>query len=701
VGNSVAKKSKENKDIIEDALKKWQTCQDFYAQEYKAGEEDLDFVLGKQWSADLLKRREGRLSLTENRLLPFVHQVVNSVRQLNLSINVSPVDDKADVETAEILQGMIRNIEYRSNSASIYDTAVWNAVTFGRGWLRINTKYIQGSFDQEICLERVLNPASIYLDPNHTKQDGSDAEYAFIFDRMSLDAFKELYPNASTEPFVSGEGNFCFLDESTIVVTEYFKKTYKPIMLYKLTDGSVTEEKPLDELLILDTREEQRCTLKWYKLTARDILEETEWASEYIPIIPVYGVETWQDGKRKVYSFIHQAKDPQMMLNMWKSTSVEVVALQPKAPFIGAIGQFESDAESWANANTDNLAYLQYDPIFVDGQVMPPPQRQMPPSPNPAILQEAMAAADAIKATLGMFDASMGMAGNEISGLAIQERKLQGDNATFHIPDNLGVALSHYGRCLVDLIPKISTGRQIARIIGIDEQPKLIPINQPFSKNERGDLVPAQYGSQVQGAYNLDVGRYDVVVDVGSSYATRRKQATDAMLDIAKIAPEIMQIAPDIFLKNLDIPDSKELVRRVKTIIDPALLEDDPMAAKLMAAKEMVDSLTQQLSDAQTALMIKSQNEGAKIEIDKGKLALEAKDMELKEIKTLAEVQKMQAETNNLTPDLANELAMAIAELDDKIRSLEPAYYGELQPSGGDTGMVVPAQEINPNLSRD
>jgi len=62
--------------------------------------------------------------LVINRLPSFIRQVVNGARQNRPSINVIPADSNADPETAEIMSGLIRNIEVSSNDDIAYDTAV-------------------------------------------------------------------------------------------------------------------------------------------------------------------------------------------------------------------------------------------------------------------------------------------------------------------------------------------------------------------------------------------------------------------------------------------------------------------------------------------------------------------------------------------------------------------------------------------------
>lgn len=630
--------------IIEQAKTHFDVAESFYSEEYQRGCEDVEFVFGKQWGNEELKQRKNRPSLVENRMLPFVHQVVNSVRQSNPSIIVQPVDDGADVETADVLKGMIKNIEVRSSASNTYDTALWNAATFCRGWIRVNTEYIKGTFDQDIYIDRIADPESVLLDPNHTFADGRDAEYAFIFEDMDRKEFENLYPKA-TDGFTDGKST-SWSTENTVRIAEYFIKTYEDVEI-ALTDEGVVDVSDLPEgYESIETRTDRRCTIKWYKLTDNEVLEETSWLGSLLPIVPVLGVESWLDGKRQAFSLINQAKDPQKMLNYWKSAHVEVVAMQPKAPWVAPVGSFNTFGKNWAESNTANIAALQYDVTYdKNGMPLPAPTRQMPPQGSPLMAQEAMLAGEGIKASLGMYDASMGMSTSEVSGSAIKQRTLQGDNSTFHFIDNLGVALQQIGRILVDLIPKIYSEPRIARIIGEDGIPALIPINQPYVKNQDGNLVPAKLGVEGDGYHSLDLGKYDVVVDVGASYATRRQEAVNSMLEVAGIDPRIMEVAPDIFFENLDIPNSKELAKRVKTLIDPALLEDDPMALKLQEAMQVSAQMAEQIQGLEMALQ-------AREETKEADLMLKKADQEMKNINSHFNNQKTKAETDKIYDDI-------------------------------------------------
>mgnify|MGYP006398682835 CR=1 FL=1 len=674
-------KQAENKtsELLKTAMDRFQAAQEYCDADYKRGQEDVNFVLGDQWPQKIKEQRqsEGRPCLTENRLMPFVHQVVNQIRQARPAIRPKPVDSNADVDTAEVLQGIIRNIETSSDAETAYDTAAYNAVSASIGWIRVNTQYAdERSFDQELCIERVLNPFSVLLDPNAKRLDGADANYAFIFDDMDIEEFKELYPDASTEGFEVSDEHTDWTSEDKIRIAEYYYREYETKTLVRWRVNVLGE--PIEQISLIDVMPENAeiieersveiPVIKYCKITAADVLEETEVLGKYIPIVPVVGFETWRDGKRELYSLIHQAKDPQSMFNYWKTASTEVVALQPKAPFVGAVGQFNSKAQQWVNANRENYAFLEYDPVIIDGVPMPPPQRQAPPTSSGIQLQEAMAAADGIKASLGMYDASMGEQTNDISGKAIIARQLEGDNSTFHFVDNLSTAMKHVGRILVDLIPKVYSEARIVRILGEDGTENMVPVNQPYGKDQKGNKVPLEPGMPQEGFHKLDAGKYDVVVEVGPAYATRRQEAANAILELSRADSRVLEVAGDIFIKSLDIPNAEEIAKRLRAIMDPALLGDDVEAQRLQTMQQGLAQLEQQLKETQAALDAKKNNQEFENQ-------LELKKLEIDSAKTMAEIKKIEAEINQSIPAASmQDIAAAITELKAQSDDINAAF---------------------------
>ena len=701
-----------DQSILQEAKDRFESCLSYYGEEYERGEEDYRFVMGiTQWPPAVRAQRvkEGRPCLQQNELLPFVHQTINDIRQTRPSVNVLPVDDGADKITAEVLKGMIRNIETQSDASTAYDTAADNAIKAGYGWIRINTKYVsEESFDKEIEIKRVLNFQSVMLDPNCQEIDGSDAEYGFVYDVLTRDEFKRLYPKADPVNWTDFKGQEKWCDGDTVVIAEYFYKDYKNETIALLDDGSVVAERDVPEgVEPVKTRTVRIPSVKWCKLTAAEVLEETDWPGIYIPLIPVYGEETFYDNKRRIYSLIHQAKDPQQRLNYWISANTEIVAMAPRAPFIGPVGTFATHQAKWQSANTQTQAFLEYDVVYGEnGEALPGPSRQQPPMGSPAMFQETLAATQGIKATLGIYDASLGAPSNEKSGKAIIARQQEGDNATFHFVDNQAKSIAFVGRQLVDLIPKVCTTAQIVRVLGDDGEPQNIPVNQPVVEQD-GQIVPmtqenANAGRRFKIA--LDAGKYDVVCVVGPSYATKRQETAAQLVDLATKDPRLMEVAGDIIIESLDVDKADEIADRIRRAMPPNIVGGkDPAQQQLAQAATQIEGMQQQIVTLTEKLKEKQDNQQAENAYKMRDLDLKAKQIEIDAAKAAAEIAQIQAQA--AVPPQAMEAVISTMEtLDSRISDISEAVahmldHHEQQLMQQPTDVV--AAPVLPNLGQE
>ncbi len=605
---SKQKEKKSNEDILAIARERFDLAVEAELEIRKEALSDLEFRAGKQWPDDMKMAREidRRPCLTINRLPQFLRQVTNDQRQNRPSIKVSPVDDKADVETAKVYQGMIRHIEYNSNADVAYDTAFSGAATHGFGYFRVITDYCDlASFDQDILIKRIRNPFSVYLDPTYQEPDASDANWGFVFEELSIEDYRSQFKVselATMHDWASvGDTAPGWVADKTVRVAEYFFKTFKEVTLAQLSDGTVVDKSKVppqgfigqDGLPVTIERERKSIepAIKWLKINGIEVLEETEWLGKWIPVVPVLGDELDIDGKRVLEGIIRHAKDPQRMYNYWNSSATEMIALAPKAPYIGAAGQFTGFEESWKSANIKNHAYLEFNPKALNGQPMPPPQRQTYEPATQAITQAMMQSADDMKATTGIYDASLGARSNENSGVAIQRRNIQAQTNNFHYVDNLSRAMRHLGRILVDLIPHVYDTERAVRTLGEDGEQEIVVINKIFA-----DGGP-------QKSYLLGHGKYDVTVSSGPSYQTKRQESSAAMLELAKSTPQLMTIAPDLVMKSLDFPGADLLAERFKKTLPPGMADDkdkgkQPVPPEAQAQMEQMNQMIEQLTGA-------------------------------------------------------------------------------------------------------
>lgn len=634
------KSSGSKEKLLETARERFRLAEEAERRIREVALDDLKFRAGEQWPQQMKMEREldHRPCLVINRIPQFIRQITNDQRQNRPSIKVYPVDDKGDVETAKIYQGLIRHIEYNSGADAAYDTAFEGAAIKGFGYFRIITDYVDPtSFEQEILIKRIRNHFTVYIDPNSKEPDGSDMNWAFIFEDVPKDDYKAEYGEselAGMDDWSSiGDAHKGWVTKSTCRIAEYFYKEFQEIDICQIESGASIAKSELEQLypegipdgLIIQERRAKVPVIKWCKINGLEILEETEWPGRWIPIIPVYGDELDIDGEVIREGVIRHAKDSQRMYNYWKSTETETIALAPKAPFIVAEGQIPREYEPlWKTANKKSHAFLPYKPTDHKGQLVPPPQRNSFEPPVAAITNASLHAAEDLKATTGIYDAALGAKSNETSGVAIQRRNQQAQTSNYHLIDNLTRSIRHCGRIIVDLIPKIYDTARAARIIGEEGEQEVIRINEEFE--HRGRKVH----------YNLGVGKYDVVVETGPSFATKRQEAAVSMEGLAKAYPQIMQVAGDLMVKNMDWPGASEIAERLKKTLPPGIAEDKDkkpippeVQAQLSQMDQMIAALTEQLQAATETINTK-------------KLELESKErIEFAKLETQLELEKL------------------------------------------------------------
>lgn len=672
-------------------------CMDAELETRQDALDDTEFSIGNQWDMTIRQQRQtdNRPCITVNRMPQFIQQIVNDHRQNRPSVRVHPTGGGATEPTAKIFGGLIRNIEYESNADIAYDTGMDGAARGGFGYWRVAVRYARPeSFDRALYIERIKNPASVCLDPNCKQPDGSDAEYGFIIEWYDKASYKDKWPDselASMDWKMVGNRAPIWMRDGSCLVAEYFFKKYTEKKIHLLSTGETVADEDLkdrlaqikqaqsaaaqmaafdqqqapeqEEVTVVESRIAKVPTIAHLTLNGIEILERTTFPGRYIPIVPMLGNEVWVNGKRKLESIVRHAKDSQKMYNYWKSAQTEAIALAPRAPFIAAKGQIKGFEKLWETANTKNHAYLPYNPKDIGGQPIPPPQRQ---AFEPAIQAITMAAAgtqDDMKATTGMWDPALGMNQGDQSGIAIQRLNRQSQTGNFHFQDNMNRALRQTGRILVSAIPEVYDGERTQRIIQEDDQHVLVELNK-WHVDDKGNRI----------IYAMDVGSYDVTIDAGPSFATKRQEAAASMMEVTKSFPPIFQAAGDIMVRSMDWPSAQEVADRLRKA-NPLAQEDDKLG------KNLPPAVRQQMD--QMAAMIQS------LQKETGELThiIETKQIEFEQKKQLAlldaQVQLLKTEAQEGSKADLEVLRHEVAILQTHLKAI---YESNKNPGGQGTG---------------
>lgn len=594
-----------------------------FRETLEATQEDRDqqaaaarFRAGEQWTSAARAERnrpgQQRPCFTIPLQSVYIRQVVNAWRQSPQAMRVRPKAGPASVETAQVLEGMVRDIEQQSQAQIAYVTALDQAVGQGEGYFRLNFDYADpGSFRQVIRILPIVNRQCVFLDPAAKHPCGLDAEFGFVIEHLSWSRFCFQYEKDPGElELWHVQQDLPWLTATTVQVAEYFYKVWEPDTLQRLEDGRIVRKSLAGDLFegfVVEERPTLVPCVYWGKITGMHVLEKTTWLGQYIPIIRVPGDVSLIDGKVRHTGMVQPSIDAQSSYNYFVSAQTEAIAMAPKAPFRVTPQQVQGFEQYWNAANNANLPYLLWNPQTIGTTLVPPPERMTAEPPVQAISQARMMAASDIKSTLGMFEASIGEPSNEKSGVAIQERRGESNQTTANYAANMGWALETCGMQVLDLIKALYDTPQTVRTLAMDGEAKPVPVNQPF----QGPDGQAK-------AHWLAQGQYEVYADSGPSYSSQREMAAERLGELGKVLPpELLPLVADLWVGSLDIPYSQELAARLKTIVPPEALaatkDDNPQTQlamlqnQLQQLQQQMQAATQQLQDSQQVSEVSKQ----------------------------------------------------------------------------------------------
>lgn len=684
-------------ELLKKAKASFKLASETEAKQREREIEDLRFQIPEfQWDQDARTQRRGgviggqvvpaRPMLSISLLQQPLQLIQNQAANAHLGVDIHPVSEDAEEELAEVKQGLYRRIERDSNADQARLWALDRAKQCGRGWYRVNTQWDEDGddpFDQEIVIERILRQDMVYIDPAASKEDFSDARWGIIAAWVPLETFREEFPDATApmndsdfrgwltqDPeWVMGDRD----DNKAVLVVEYFYKVYDR----KEQKGPNGQKRTMESVRV-----------KWAKLTGREVLEEQDWNGRHIPLIPVLGRELQPfDGERRWEGVVRQARDGQKLFNYAASNLVERMALEPKAPFIGAEGQFEGHEAEWEQANTRNFPFLEYKPTSIDGTPNPPPQRaQVDSSGMSLALMALQQGKQFVQSATSVYEPSLGQTppGKENqSGRAIMALQQQSDAGTGHFIQALAqVSMAYEARVVLDLMPAIydRPGR-VTQILGAEDDARMVMLGQPYTEAEDGrpQAVPAP----VPGAppmpppanvkeYDLSKGKYAISVNVGKSYQTRLQEGQSEIGEVLQAQPNLMPMLGATYFRFRNFPGAKEIADILKKIRDqqyPMLADKgeeqspEQVQQQLQQAQQQIDEMQQQLQQATQAL----QTEQAKQQAHVQKAQIDAQSaMQVSQIKQETEIAiaKIKAQYEMLQAELKQSHAERTQSID-------------------------------------
>lgn len=659
--------------------------------------EDLKFlhIPGYQWDETTKKERgNDRVMYEFNKLRVTVKRIINDMRANRPAGKVRAVED-GDKSTANVLEGLIRNIWNVADGDTVIDYAAEYQVGCGMGAWRITTDYADDeAFDQTIGVDPILNPLCLYADPAAQDFLKRDAEDWFLLDKVSEETYKARWPKAQVIDFdadVEFDDDDEWKEDGKVRIGEYWWKQPYDKTILLLSNGetvdasTVTPEQLAEAGIQVVKQREVRC----YKIlmciaSGNAILEgPTEWAGSQFPFVPVYGDFIVIDGKKYWSGLTRYAKDAQRSYNYSRTNAIESVALAPQAKFWATAKQAEGLTASWAEANKKNFPFQLYN---ADPVAPGPPQRMGGADVPVALVQEMQISSEDIKAVTGIYDASLGAQSNETSGRAINARQRQGEIATFNYMDNMAKGIRRTWEILIDLAPKIYDTARTVRILGVDGAEDYAKVNTFVTDPQTGEQ---------QALNDLSRGKYDVTVTVGPSFATLRQEAAEAYGEIAARDPNVMMAAGDLVFKAMDLPYAEQIAERYQALLPPPIQQ---MLGKGKAMPPEVQSAMAQVDQAMQLVQQKAQ-------------LVQAAEQELRDLQAQAQgdaasAKLAQAQLRSQQIELQareQELANAVKEFDNQRKLLALAEQNsilrvELAKTKAEKGLVDAGHAIDHSL---
>lgn len=631
--------------------------------------DDLRFVTvpGYQWDEKQKKARKGRPCYEFPILRSHWRQVVNDQKKARPGIKVRPVED-GDAEGAELRQGIIRNIESVSNAERAYDTAFELMTAGGFGAWRVTTEYsTDDGWEQDIRIKRIADPLNcVWFDPFAKEPDLRDAEYCFVEETISRERFKQLYPKAECVDFESAKnsGYRDWFRQDDVRIAEYIRKVPVTKTILLLSDGSSVDKEQVTPERAAQYMQQgveviRERTVKTHKVVSSIVSGVEEIDGPYdtvfdrINIVPIFANRYFVDGKWHWCGMVRFSRDPQKLLNYNLTTAQEVVSKQPKSPYLVTPKMLEGQGvkQMWDSANAIDAPYLPYtpDPLAPNSA----PVRLAPPDMPAAFTMLTQVSVDMLKASDGIFDASVGAKSNETSGKAILARQREGDTATYDYQDSLAWGIQATGELVLSAMPKVYDTPRIMRVIGKDGVEDVVKIND--------------------GLNDLSAGKYDVTVTTGPSYDTQRMEFVDALVQLSQGNPLVAQGVPDLIIGAMDFPKADEAAERIKLLLPPpiqqAMSQGKQMPPEVMQAMAQVEQQMQQLQQQAQAMA----QDAAALEQEKAQNTADKAGIQAQLDKLAAERRVLQAEYNEAKANL--EAMQLRAQL--QIQSAEQARSGD------------------------
>ncbi|MBJ8369056.1 portal protein [Citrobacter cronae] len=624
-----------------------------------------------------------------NKIARECDRIIGEYRQNRISVRFRPKDGQASEALAEKLNGKFRADYQETSGGEACDNAFDDAVTGGFGCWRMCADYedeMDPSNEQRrISLLPVYDPATcVFFDQDSKQYDRSDATWAMEMFSMTPKAFEAEYPD-SIAASLSKDDSGTQYDWSTpdaIYVGRYYEVRTEKVKISAWRNPITNATAIYDEDQIKDIEDELK-EGSFEMLGEREVkkrrvycglLSGAEWLEEpkripgeHIPLIPVYGRRAFVDNQERIEGHAAKAMDAQRLENLMVSMIADnaTQAGGDGIPIVDVDFIPGPLADHWAQRNKKRPAFLpmvsqkdKQGAVVAQAQVSGyTPPTQMPPA-LAGLLQYTGTAIQQITGASQLENMPSNVATDTVDSIFNRM-----DTQSYIYMDNMAKSMRRAGVVWLSMAREVYGSDTPMRIVNEDGTDDVALMN--------GAVVDRQTGEQV-ALNDLSQGKYEVTVDVGQSFATRRDATVKSLLSMLALIPPGTpkhDLVSSMILDNMDgegIDDLKEYNRNqllLSGVIKPRTPEEQQMVAQAQAQQQnqpspdMVNALANQgLAVAENK---KADNQSMSLQIEAAKVITQDKLADAK----IAEI------FNSMNLDQRKEFRELMAQQGDNARA--------------------------------
>lgn len=584
---------------------------------------------GGQWEPDRWSDNQGKPRYTFDQTTPIVDQIAGDLDDSDFDVKVSPADGSATKEGAELIDGIIRNIERLSEARHIYSDAARNMVTSGIDHWMVETDYVNSnSFDQEIKISPIFNSCErVWFDTNSHKIDRSDAKYGFLLSAIATKNYYEEFPEGSGQSVSTDDNNdsvyynkpdqviighfyYCKEIEFEIVETK-LGRVFEYNEAFKLVEDALAEEG--------ETIEQRRTRMK--KVFCMRKFDGSGWLTdpvetvfETIPIVPVYGNYKVIENKPTYHGAVLKLMDAQRVLNYSMSREIEEGALAPRAKYWMTRTQASGNEAqlSTLNTNSDPVQFYTH-----DAEAPQVPMQQGGAQINQGLRAISEGMMGVMSKTAGIFAAGMGDNPDLQSGVAIGKLQDKANNITTKYFSSMEKAIAATARLLGQAIPKVYDNEREIQIVKPDGALENTILNQNDDNGEMNNVIGD--------------GQYAYTCTSSPSFDSRQTETVNAITELAQYDPTLLQMSSDVLLNNINAPSIDKIAERKR--IELLIAGIIPQTQQTAEEQQMLAMMAQQQANQPqepSAEMALAQAEQAKAQaaLERNQIAAQKDQME-------------------------------------------------------------------------